>query len=58
MADEVIEKRCCLLRRVKTRWGAKRTWRDVSLLVRFRGEADIPRCILTIMSDANDPQRT
>src|SRR6266849_11003310 len=38
--------------------GTKRTWRDVCPFVRFRGEADIPRCILTIMSDANDPTRT
>jgi hypothetical protein len=38
--------------------GTKQTSQDVGPFVRFRGEADIPRCILTIMSDANDPSRS
>jgi hypothetical protein len=37
--------------------GTKRAYRDDLLFVRFRGEADVPRGILTIMSDANDPKR-
>jgi len=41
-----------------SRSGTKRTYRDVCPFARFRGEADIPRCILTIMSDANGPIRS
>jgi hypothetical protein len=38
--------------------GTKRTYRDDPLLVRFRGEADMPRGPGASRSDANDPKRT
>jgi Histidine kinase-, DNA gyrase B-, and HSP90-like ATPase len=37
--------------------GTKQTYRAVCYWSALGGKADIPRCILTIMSDANDPER-
>jgi hypothetical protein len=46
-----------LLHLLTAGFGTKRTYPRRLLFVRFRGEADVPRGILTIMSDANDPKR-
>jgi len=47
-----------LLHLLTAGFGTERTYQHGLLFVRFRGEADRSRCILTIMSDANDPERS